>query len=498
MLWCPVAFAAGEAPGDRLDDLIAGRTLDQSGLRALAPSAPAVAWQLLDPASRAALDVVMAMPPSAIRAVRQGQTVLRAASQWTEAEAEALDRLAPLLGTRRGKLTHLNVHSADNAIILVDLELEGATARVGIAWPQDWAVAGVAADLRRKLGVEVGAQFTPLQDGSFENPLQIGFGWAADSMERAFLDPKRVKMGGTSLRLEERNELSQHLDLAGGSQWRLSGWVAAEDATGRVGVWADKKEIASFSTDDAGWTEFALDVVVPAGAGTTWVVLGSKGEGGVNFDNLVLRPAGVTVAAAGWPTHRAGEVVVHADPLRAVDPAGVAASLDTALRDGLGRLAVSTSGSVDVWLFADAAQLASAGSIGAPTADDPARGRCVLVAGADYAAACPLQVMIRRAWGEPGPALLAEGLPRSLAASKADADAAVRGQLGALGALDGLRAPLSTLQLDAATSFCAWLLAQQSLAAVKGAWKASELRSLDLAGTSFGELEAAWRKKLGG
>lgn len=502
MLLVSLALAA-EAPADRLDRLIASKDLDRSALAGLARNAPTAAWQLLDPASRAALDLVLAMPPAEIRNVRQGQSALRDPDEWNEAETDAIDRLAGKLGTKRGKVQHVRVHTADNAVVLVELELAKSTLGIGIAWPADWATAGVAADLRAWLGVELRDAFLPLQDPSFENPLQLGFGWVANPRDAAALDPKRVVMGATSLRLQGPDSIvTQRLDLAPGTSWRLTGSAAADGADLTVKVVFEqgkRSESADAVIDTSGWSTFDLAVDVPPNTTGTRLELRAVGDGGVNVDNLVMRSATAQVKAAGWVTHTSGAIVVHADPMRGDGtPASEATRIDTAMRAGLGRISVATEGSVDVWLFADASQAAAARSLGAPTSADPDGGVCTVEPGDPWAAACPIRTMLTRAWGAPANELLGTGLPRALAGAGVDLDAGLRAQLGSVPSLASLTRVSGDRDTAAATSFAAWLLDAQSLAAARAAWQASDLSSYRAAKQDLRALEAAWRRKVSG
>ena len=97
------AALAGEAPADRLDRLIASKDLDRTALTGLARNAPTTVWQLLDPASRAALDLVLAMPASEIRNVRQGQSALRDPDEWSDAESDCCTHEDPFHRTIRSE-----------------------------------------------------------------------------------------------------------------------------------------------------------------------------------------------------------------------------------------------------------------------------------------------------------------------------------------------------------------------------------------------------------
>ena len=172
-----------------------------------------------------------------------------------------------------------------------------------------------------------------------------------------------------------------------------------------------------------------------------------------------------------------------------------AARIDTAVRAGLSRISVATEGSVDVWLFADANQQAAARTLGAPTRSDPDAGVCIGVPGDVWAAACPIRTMLTRAWGAPANELLGVGLPRALAGAGIDVDAAIRSQLSSVPALASLN-PAQDRDVAAATSFAAWLLDAESLAAARAAWQSADLSTYSAAKQDIRALEAAWRRKV--
>lgn len=508
------------APSDALDRLIAGASLDERGLVALAEKDPATAWQLVDPASRAALDYVLGLPAAEIRKVREGQPVIRWAGEGSDAEWSALWRLAEALDVRPRSVRKVHVHTEDAAVLRVELELRRGHAEVGIAWPPEALPPRAAVDLREVLGVDVAAP-VPLVDGGFEAPWSAGLAWEEDAPPgtRVVRDGARAKAGAVSLRLESHTRavpsVTQVLDVRPGDKLLLTGVVAGDGTlpvvtvTFRDGA-GEELDLGEGIAGASGWTPLTLDAVVPDGTVSAWVRLSLAGPGAANFDDLTLRVSGPTPAPVEtWARATSGSVVAHFDPTRcAADDAqacaaDAAARLDAALKSGLGRLSVPAAGVVNVWVFADPAHRAALTprTPGGPRGfgDDYGEGTCWIVADAAWAAACPVRVMLERSWGAPGNDVIGLGLPRALAGSGVDLHDAVRGALPDVPSLAEVAASRvgGPSRQAAATSFAAWLVETQSLAAVRAAWKAADLGAYTIAGRDLAALEREWRAEVG-
>lgn len=176
---------AAEGPDLRLDRLIAASRLDRDGLRSLAPSDPAVVYQLLDPASRAALNMVPALPPAEIRRVRDGQTVIRTSGEWSEAERTAIRSFADVLGANVRKVDQVRATVVVGALVRVELAGRRATTGVGIAWQSAWKRAELAAALRAELGVRLPREQASLVDPSFEDAHALDLVWQVTPIPRA-------------------------------------------------------------------------------------------------------------------------------------------------------------------------------------------------------------------------------------------------------------------------------------------------------------------------
>ncbi len=519
MLPLLVALASA-SPAARLDALVSAAALDADGLAALARTDPATAWQLLDPASRAALDYVLALPAAEIRQVREGQTVIRSGGEGSDDEWAALWQLAEALGEKPRKVLQVRVRTVDAQVVRVDLELRRETHGVDIAWPAESAPPKVSVDLWRSIGVDVDPP-APLQDGGFEVPWSAGLAWDEEAPAGTLIarDTARVKVGAASLRLESHTRalprVTQTLAARSGERLVLTGQVAADGAEPVVAlVFRDasgheEREVADVRAGASGWGTFVLDVTAPLDLADARLELSLSGPGAANFDDLAFRGSDRTVSPlATWWDIPAGSLVVHADPARCDDGRGAkvpscgaeaASRVNMALKAGLGRLSVQEQGTVDVWVLADDAHRASLATRapGGPRGlvDDYAAGTCWTMARSDWSAVCPVRVMLERAWGPPGNDVLGAGLPRALAGSGTDLHAAARASLGSVPGLDEIaRSRVGGPSREAAiTSFAAWLLDTQSLAAVRAAWQAEDLDAYTIAGQDLAALEAAWR-----
>jgi hypothetical protein len=519
-----LAFAHA-SPSERLDRLIASANLDAAGLAALATTEPSLAWQLTDPASRAALDYVLALPAADIRTVRQGQTVIRTGGEGSDAEWAALWRLAEALGEKPRRVEQVRVRTVDAQLVRIDLELRRETHGIDIAWPAASAPPRVALDVARDLGVATDPP-APLQDGSFEVAWSAGFAWmeAGPAGTAVTRDTARVAAGASSLRLESHTRalpvVTQTIVAAPGDRLVLTGQAAPDgadpvvalvfrDASGEV-----TREVAELREGAGGWAPVFLDATTPPDAVEAWVELTLSGPGAANVDDLALRTQGAAPSAlATWFVAETPALVVHADPARcggaapalasAACAVDAAARLRPALDAGLGRVSVGAQGVVNVWVFADAAHRAALAprAPGGPRAfgDDVEGGTCYILAESPWAAACPVGVMLTRAWGPAGNSVMASGLPRALAGSGTDLHAAARPTLASTAPVAELgRGPGGGPAREAAvTSFAAWLLDTQSLAAVRAAWQADTLATYTVAGQDIAALDAAWRAAVG-
>jgi hypothetical protein len=518
-----LAMDANSAPA-RLDRLIAARALDDAGLRALGARDPVLVHQLLDPAARAALDYVLALPPAEIRHVRDGQAVVRGPASWGGEEGDRLVALCRALGENPRRVWNVHVHTHDAQVLQVDLETRRDTLGTRIAYPPAEAPVDAVASIRAWLGIPAPAARTPLTDPSFESAASLGLAWVVDAPAgtSARRDPARHARGAASARLATDAapvQLSQALDLRLGDSILVGVEVALEgggDARARVVfVGADGAPLLSEGAeararrDEQGWQPLRLAAIVPPDAEGARLELSLAGTGSANFDDVRVALDGTAPAPLGtWVTTPSGAIELRADPARVPDPAAAAARIDQALRSGAVRVSIAVTGTITVQLFADEAHrraLARPTPPGStlpprPFVDDPVRGVCWQTADTPYVAACPIRVLVQRSWGEPGNAVLAEGLPRALAGSGIDFDAAVRPGLRTLPSLAHLAADWTDTpeQRDAAASFAGWLLRTQGQAAVRAAWQTFHLDAIDVAGRNLAALEAAWRADLGG
>jgi hypothetical protein len=504
---------AAAAPAERLDRLFAAAPLDQAGLITLAASDPDIAWQRLDPASRAAVDYILALPAAEIRRVREGQAVIRDFGAGSEDEARAAERLAVATGARTSRVRQVHVHTVDATLIRVDLVLPRETRGVPVAWPAYALPGRVALALADELGVLAPA--ASLQDGSFEVPWSAGLAWAesAPSGTLVLRDTARVKSGGTSLRLESRTRakpsVSQVIPVFPGERLLVTAQGYAEGASPVLELRFDgptgaDAEAADPPPDGAGWAPLVLQTTVPPDATRAEVVLTLSGAGAAGFDDLNIRVEGPQPAPlSDWSATSVGSLVVHADPARCGAPcAEGGARARSALDAGLGLVSVPSQGTADLWLFADAAHRAALTprAPGGPRgyADDPGSGACYALAPSPWAATCPIATMLTRAWGPPGNPVLGTGLPRALAGSGQELDGPARAALADTPSLTTLAArPIAGPSREAVvTAFAAWLLRTQSLAAVRAAWQTTDLGSYSIAGQDMAALEKAWRASL--
>lgn len=504
------ADAPADAPDQRLDRLIAASRLDREGLRALAATEPALVYQLLDPAARAGLDVVLALPPAEIRRVRDGQTVIRTAGEWSEAEWAAIRSLADVLDTNARKVDQVRATVVGGELVRVELAGRRATTGVGIAWPSAWKHAEVAAAVRAELGVVVPREAVTLVDPSFEDEHTLGLAWrtAAGANTGVSRDTARALAGKTSLRLEAARgartapRVSQDIRVVAGERLVLNAAVAAEGGArvvigfgfaGTAGEPADWTE----QVDAQAWERVTVPVVVPEDVTAAWVTVSLVGAGAGNVDDVVLavesrEPSPPTV----WMPTTKGAVTVRADFARMPDPVGAASRLEWALLAGLGNLSISPQGTVEVFVYADKNHHAA---LGGATVDDATASGCATIDGSPWAAACPIGVMLTRAWGPAGNPVMAAGLPRALAGSGTDLDAAARPGLAGTPRIGALAAGWkgTPSEVAAATSFAAWIRQTQGVAGVRAAWLAAPLDGYAAAGRDAAALDAAWRVSVG-
>ncbi|MES2643502.1 MAG: hypothetical protein V4850_28720 [Myxococcota bacterium] len=506
----PALAAATEGPDLRLDRLIAASSLDREGLRALAPSDPAIVYQVLDPASRAALRVVLALPPAEIRRVRDGQTVIRTAGEWSDAEWAAIRSLADLLDTNVRKVDQVRATVVAGELVRVELAGRRATTGVGIAWPSTWKQAEVAAVLNAELGVSLPRERAALVDPSFEDDHTLGLAWrvSAPANTGVSRDTARALLGKTSLRLEARKgaksvpSVSQDIRVVPGERLVLNVAAAAEGGArvvigfgfaGAAGPAADwTREVSAQA-----WERATVAVVVPDDVTAAWVTVSLVGTGAGNVDDLLLAVGSSEPSAlATWQSTTKGGVEVRADFARVPDPVGAASRIEWALLAGLGNLSIAPQGTVEVFVYADEAHRAE---LGGPTVDDPTANVCATIDGSPWAAACPIATMLARAWGPAGNPVMAAGLPRALAGSGNDLDGAARPMLDAsppIGAVaSGWKGTPNELAM--ATSFAAWIQNTQGVAGVRAAWLAAPLDGYAAAGRDAKALDAAWRVAVG-
>ncbi|MDP2309978.1 MAG: hypothetical protein Q8P18_28425 [Pseudomonadota bacterium] len=510
--------ASPEGPDARLERLIAAVHLDRGALRGLAASDPAVVYQLLDPASRAALDLVLALPPGEIRRVRDGQTVIRTSNEWSDAESAAVRALADVLETNVRRVDQVRATVVAGELVRVELAGRGVTTGVSIAWPGTWRHAEVAAALRAELGVKLAAQPPSLVDASFEDAHTLGLVWrvSAPAGTRVSADSARALAGRASLRLESEKgarsgsapRVSQDIRVVPGQRLVLNA-AAAREGSARVVIGfgfegaIDNEESFTEEVEAEAWERVTVPVVVPEGATAGWVTVSLLGAGAGNVDDLVLAVEGrVPSARATWQPTTSGGVTVLADFARVTDPVGVASRIEWALLSGLGNLSISPQGTATVYVYADADHREALGAAlpGDPDpADDPEGGTCSIVVGSPWSAACPIAVMLTRAWGPAGNPVMATGLPRALAGSGADLDASARASMPdtpRIGAMASVWRGAPS-EVAAATSFAAWLQKTQGVAGVRAAWLAAPLAGYAAAGRDLDALDAAWRVAVG-
>ncbi|MFZ5475626.1 MAG: hypothetical protein ACOZNI_02525 [Myxococcota bacterium] len=503
-----LAAGAPDGASARLDELIGAAGYDDARLKDLAAERPELVWQLIDPRSRAALDAILALPPAEIRRVRDGQTIVRPPPEWSEKEAARVRALADALGVKYAQVRALTVRTRDAQLVRVELEVKRETAAVDLAWPPGWArqdaIAAVEAWSGRK--IEAGPR-SPLIDPSFENPNTVGVAWIAQPSRHGEVarDEARAFEGRASLRLAQGvagpdgTVVTQRVGVRAGDPVHAVARAAADglrdDRAGMELVFLDARGHALPGPDPAsvdptaqGWQSLAVAGTAPPETADAFLLLGTWGAGAVNFDDVRLavgdgEPAGV----ATWSVASHGHVRVRVDPARFPDPSAAAARLDQALKAGATRAGVTPADTVTVYLFADAAHRDAVGA----RAPDVARGACWEVADSPWAAACPLRVMIQRAWGPPGNRFVAEGLSLALAGSGTDLDAEARGVLATLPPVATLAAryDASPAHRAAAASFAGWLLATHGNAATKAAWTTKDLAALPIP-----DVDAAWRK----
>jgi hypothetical protein len=501
--------AAAEGPDARLDRLIAASQLDRTALAARAASDPAIVFQALDPASRAALALLLAFPPGEIRRVRDGQAVIRTAGEWSDAEWQALTRLADQVGTNPQKVTQVRATVSGGELVRVELAGKRDTVGVGIAWPDTWRRAEVVETIDAELGIALPQLPVTLIDPSFEDEHALGVAWTTHTpvLTTVSRDTARVHAGKASIRMErvrgarQSPGVSQGIDVRPGDRVVFSGWAAPERGAVVVASLAfdtrlSKEGTSAATTGVGGWERLAFSMVVPEGASHAEIWLEQVTGSASNVDDLVLTvDTGAPSPVAMWQPTTQGAVTVLADLTRVTEPAALAAHLEWALLAGLGDLSLAPQGRADVYAYADEAhQRAVTGGV-----DDPAAGTCWVVSGSPWAGACPVAVMVTRAWGPAGNPVMGVGLPRALAGSGQDLDAAARPGLAGVPRMGALATSWrgTPEEVAAATSFAAWLLRTQSIAAARAAWQAASLDGYRAAGRDLGALDAAWRASVG-
>ncbi|MDP2316596.1 MAG: hypothetical protein Q8P41_27125 [Pseudomonadota bacterium] len=508
----PAVAAASEGPDARLDRLIAASQLDRAALAALALTDPATTFQVLDQESRAALDLLLALPPSEIRRVRDGQAVIRTSREWSDAEWYAMLRLADHLGTNPRKVTQVRATVMGGELVRVELAGKRATTGVGLAWPLGWRRAEVVETLREELGVTLPRAPVALVDASFEDEHALGVAWVVDQPAgtRVLRDTARAKAGTVSMRLERDKgarvspRVSQRLDVAPGDRLVLSAEAARDGDAVLVanlafevpGLGVTVADVWTKEQASGDWERLTVSAVVPQGATRAWAWFELSRPGAANVDDLVLAvDTGEPSPVSAWQPTTRGAIEVRADLARVRDPGAVAGQLEWALLAGLGNLSISPIGRATVYVYADEAHRGAVPG----GRDDVAAGECWIVAGSTWSGACPVAVMLTRAWGPAGNPVLGVGLPRALAGSGADLDAATRPGLDGVPRIGALASTWgdTPAEVAAATSFAAWLLETQSLAGVRAAWLATPLDGYTVAGRDLGALDAAWRTKVG-
>jgi hypothetical protein len=447
--------------------------------------------------------------------VREGQAVIRDFGSGSEEEGRAGEALAAAVGARASRVRQVHVHTVDATLIRVDLVLARETRGVAVAWPAYALPGRVALALADALGVQAPA--SSLQDGSFEVPWSAGLAWdeSAPSGTLVLRDTARVKSGAASLRLESRTRakprVSQVIPVFAGERLLVTAQGYAEGASPVLELRFDgptgaDPEAADLPAGGAGWAPLVIQTTVPPDATRAELVLTLSGAGAAGFDDLNIRVEGPQPAPLSeWSATPVGRLVVHADPARCGAPcAEGGARARSALDAGLGLVSVPSQGTVDLWLFADAAHRAALTprAPGGPRGyvDDPGSGACYAMAPSPWAATCPVATMLSRAWGPAGNSVLGTGLPRALAGSGQALDGPARAALPDTPALTTLAArPIAGPSREAAvTAFAAWLLRTQSLAAVRAAWQTEDLGAYTIAGQDIAALEQAWRASLAG
>lgn len=484
-----VAAMPAQSTLERLDQLIAASVLDEAALRALAPTHPVLVYQLRDPGTQAALALILALPPSEIRKIREGQMVIRTYQDWGDDEKEALDDLCKTLGIKRSRVDNVAVQSKQT--IRIELVDEYKTWEQELAWPADWNLTEARAALSDWLGASTSDDLR-LTDPSFENSSALGIAWTIDARRgaTATIDVARQAVGRASLRLDAPEGRSivvrQRVAVQPGQTLQLVALGANDGGDASLGlVFVDSTDTVLESPaplvlpDLTGWQTLATSAEAPAGATHMFVELSLTGPGAANFDDLRLVGSNATVAVQQWRKVEHGRVRLWADPTRIVDPVAEATRINQILDAAMSRLGALAEGTVSIYLTADAAHAAALG----PTVSDVNRGVCWMHLGDP--APCAVESVLRRAWGAPINGWFATGLINALAGASPD----LTGLTASLPPLPAASHPRSTA---AAVSFASFVLARQGPAVTRAFYQSASLSAV----SGFSDLEAAWRSDL--
>ena len=386
----------------------------------------------------------------------------------------------------------VQVRTREASLIRVEIVGPKENGEVDIAWPPDWNLTEARAAVADLTGGVTGtAVVAAFVEPSFERldvpawVVSTGTGGSVTS------DIARHSDGARSLRLEAPDgvmvTVRQRLPVVGGAVVPMSVQAWPDGLTGEASfsvVSGLDTEPVMVDPRSVTWETLPLTVALPEGTKDAFVELRLIGPGAVNFDDVRV-DLGAPAAISRWPRTDHGSVHGYADPLKVPDAATVIATVDRALQNAGGRLGLTLQGYVRLYLTTGQVQ---------SIPSDAAHGFCWQSPTDPYPGSCALEVMVRRAWGNPSNELFRVGLTRLLAGSGVDFDSRVRLHPPPAGFTTTFHgeAELS----DAAASFIGWILKNQGAAAIRDGWAAGDLGRWALAGQNIAALEASWRAEI--
>ncbi len=243
-----------DSPAERINQLLAARSLTRTEQFVLAATHPGTVQQLVDPFHKLASGYLFSLAGIELHKVREGRTLIRGDRSFSRAELIALKDICEHFGHDVTKLRAIRFGPRDGRVYKLEVLVRGKrkkqtiTEVMELGWPSTpardetsrVALTKLFGARPSRLGMGVGS-LIPLRDGSFEGAL--GNGWAVvqgtnfghhTPVQEVTLDTKVALDGRQSVRFHatERTRqflrVSQRVPVAPGTRIRLRGQMKAE------------------------------------------------------------------------------------------------------------------------------------------------------------------------------------------------------------------------------------------------------------------------------